>query len=146
MRKAVSPLIIGAMILTLLIGCANTPIQTAKVSVKVSKETIVLVQKTAALARDEYLDAVEENRVPGIPHLDDGNWEQYLKLEGKLVATHEVFLESVKLAESVETIDLDRMSFYLEMATIHQEQFIEIFKDIDGLLGEFDISLGEVIE
>ncbi len=150
MRKLANPLIIGMMVLAMLVaGCATmTPIQSAKTGAKISKDTIILVQKAAALARDSYLDSVANSQEPAVPYLDDSAWELYLDLEERLVAVHEVYVEAVKLAEDVGEIDLDRASFYLELASDHQAQLTEILQDIGKLLEALNVPtlIKEVLE
>jgi len=140
MRK--TTLAIGVLLaVALVVGCAHTQeIEYAKLGAKVNYDTFTAMQEMAAHAYLNWVEANEQGKVPAQPYLTEPQWQQFVALSGKVEAAQSVYINTVKLAGSVEK--QENIEAYLIAIEESREQVEDAIMAVVKFLDELGVVEG----
>ena len=128
------------------IRCAGTSeLQKAKLTASINKDVVVMTQKAAAIARSNYLDAVETGFEPEPPYLNDEQWKKFLELESAVVVAQDIYIDALVIAEKYEPVDEAKFEFYLDVAKENWESLQDMVSKLQQFLGELGVDAADML-
>ena len=126
-------------------SCAGmSPLQKAVLTADINKDVVVMSQKAAAVARYNYLTAIEAGVEPKQPYLDDENWVKFQELETSVVAAQDVYVDLLLLAEKYEHVDDAKFGYYIELAKENWDALEELVGDLQRFLSSVGIDPADI--